>query len=60
VPPPLAPRAETAFAIVAFHLGVNPRTNLDPTTQRVDDSFRSARELAALVAPLVARLPPSA
>jgi AcrR family transcriptional regulator len=55
--PPLAPPRETAFAIVTFYLGVNLMTNLDRTTERVDEFFRTARGLAPLVTPLLALLP---
>jgi hypothetical protein len=54
--PPFVPAEEAADAIVTFYLGVNLMTNLDPTSARVDAFFAKARELAPLVAPLIALL----
>ena len=56
--PPIVPAREAADAIVTFYLGVNLMTNLDPTSERVDAFFAKARELAPLVAPLIALIDP--
>lgn len=58
--PPFVPAREAADAIVTFYLGVNLMTNLDPETARADAFFAQARELAPLVAPVVAMLSASA
>jgi AcrR family transcriptional regulator len=58
--PPVVPAREAADAIVTFYLGVNLMTNLDPTSERVDAFFAKARELAPLVAPLIALVSASA
>ena len=58
--PPFVPAQEAADAIVTFYLGVNLMTNLDPTSERVDAFFAKARELAPLVAPLIALVGASA
>jgi AcrR family transcriptional regulator len=54
--PAIVPAREAADAIVTFYLGVNLLTNLDPSTERADAFFAKARELAPLVAPLLAVL----
>lgn len=49
----LLPTREIAYAVLAFYLGVNLLTHLDPDRSRIEGLFQAAAQLAPLVSPLL-------
>ena len=50
---PLVPKRESAYALVAFYMGVNLLTRLEPERGNVDVLFDTARRFAPLLTPLI-------
>ena len=52
---PMVPTREAASALVAFYMGVNLLTRLEPDRSSVDPLFETARRFAPLISPMLAK-----